>query len=378
MRIVFVAVILFSTFIPVTGFAQTADTVDISIMHEATRAIERGIQYLRTNRQDNGSWSHYPAITALVVAAMLESPGDIVTDGDPDVARGLEFILANVQPDGGIYTQDPMRSYNTSIALRTLVIADNPAYATVITNARNYLLSLQADERSGYATSDSLYGGIGYGNDERPDLSNLQIALEALAMSEQYEQVAESDMLKADGALPTVNSRPYYEKAIIFLTNTQNLQATNPHSWAGDDGGFMYFPGESKAGGLRSYGSMTYAGLKSFIYAKLDKSDERVQAAYQWILQNYDVKENPGNGTDGLYYYYHTMSKALNIYGVNFIQSPDGTSNNWREDLIVHLVSAQKEDGSWVNDNPRWWEENRDLVTAYTILALVNAGWPEQ
>jgi len=353
-------------------------TVDISIIHEAEHSIKRGIEYLRTTRQDDGSWSHYPAVTALVVTALLRSPDELIEPGDPDVDKGIEFILSHVKQDGGIYVEDAMRAYNTSICLMALVEAHNPAYDDVIADAREYLITLQADERIGYETADSLYGGIGYGEDERPDVSNLQTAIEALAMSESYERIAEADMRDSEGQNPATGNKPYYEKAIIFLTRSQNLRSTNPYSWAGNDGGFMYYPGNSKAGGVRSYGSMTYAGLKSFIYAKMGKDDERVGAAYNWITKNYTVKENPGMGADGLFYYYHTMSKALNVYGSDFIITADGTKYNWREDLIRRLVSIQSEDGSWTNENARWWESNRDLVTAYTILSLINAGWQSE
>jgi len=353
-------------------------TVDVSIIHEAEHSIKRGIEYLRTTRQDDGSWSHYPAVTALVVTALLRSPDELIEPGDPDVEKGIEFILSHVKQDGGIYVEDAMRAYNTSICLLALVEAHNPAYDDVIADARKYLITLQADERIGYETADSLYGGIGYGDDERPDVSNLQTALEALAMSESYERIAEADMKGSEGQNSVTANKPYYEKAIIFLTRSQNLRSTNPYSWAGNDGGFMYYPGSSKAGVLRSYGSMTYAGLKSFIYAKMDEDDERVRAAYNWITKNYTVKENPGIGTDGLFYYYHTMSKALNVYGSDFIITADGTKYNWREDLIRQLVSIQSEDGSWINENARWWESNRDLVTAYTILSLINAGWQSE
>ena len=355
-----------------------AKTVDISIIHEAEHTIKRGIEYLRTTRQDDGSWSHYPAVTALVVTALLRSPDELIEPGDPDVEKGIEFILSHIKQDGGIYVEDAMRAYNTSICLMALVEAHNPAYDDIIADARKYLITLQADERIGYETADSLYGGIGYGDDERPDVSNLQTALEALAMSESYERIAEADMKGSEGQNPVTANKPYYEKAIIFLTRSQNLRSTNPYSWAGNDGGFMYYPGSSKAGDLRSYGSMTYAGLKSFIYAKMDEDDERVRAAYNWITKNYTVKENPGIGTDGLFYYYHTMSKALNVYDSDFIITADGTKYNWREDLIRQLVSIQSEDGSWINENARWWESNRDLVTAYTILSIINAGWQSE
>jgi squalene cyclase len=59
------------------------------------------------------------------------------------------------------------------------------------------------------------------------------------------------------------------------------------------DGGFIYYPGVSKAGATTSYGGMTYAGLKSFIHAGLLPEDDRVQAAYRWIRNNFTVEENP-------------------------------------------------------------------------------------
>ena len=59
----------------------------------------------------------------------------------------------------------------------------------------------------------------------------------------------------------------------------------------------------------RSYGSMTYAGLKSMVFAGLKPDDIRVQAATKWLRANYSLDENPGLGQAGLYYYYHLMAK---------------------------------------------------------------------
>jgi len=361
---------------PTIARAQYAPTVDISMIHEAHHAMEKGVDFLRSTRMDDGSWSSYPAITALVVTALLRCPDNVVDPGDPMIERGCAFVVSNVQPDGGIYTQDPMRSYNTAICLMALVESANPVYHDIITRAREYLIMQQADERVGYDTVDSLYGGFGYGGDERPDLSNLQVAIETLAESESYEDISEADLKTVGGVDHKTGRRPYYEKAVIFLTRCQNLKSTNPYNFATNDGGFMYYPGNSKAGDTSSYASMTYAGLKSFIYANVDRDDERVKAAYGWITRNYSVTENPGIGSDGLFYYYHTMSKALNIYGTDFIVTVDGVRYNWREDLIRQLATIQKDDGSWANDNARWWESNKDLVTAYAILSLLNAGWP--
>ena len=104
------------------------------------------------------------------------------------------------------------------------------------------------------------------------------------------------------------------------------MPAKNP------DGGFYYTPaagGESEAGktpngGLRSYASMTYAGLKSMIYAGVGPDDPRVKAAVKWFQMHYGLDDNPGMGGAGLYYYYHTFAKALDAAGLKTIQGRQG------------------------------------------------------
>ena len=78
-------------------------------------------------------------------------------------------------------------------------------------------------------------------------------------------------------------------------------------------------------------------------------------------------------GEQGLYYYYHTMSKTLSVYGDDTLISSDGESHNWRKELIEKLITVQDGEGFWQNKNNRWWENNKDLVTAYSLLTLINA-----
>jgi squalene-hopene/tetraprenyl-beta-curcumene cyclase len=115
---------------------------------------------------------------------------------------------------------------------------------------------------------------------------------------------------------------------------------------------------------------MSYAGLLSFIYADLDPKDQRVTAVREWLKKNYTVKENPGIGQEGLFYYYHTMAKALSIAQIDFVETSDGKRANWRADLAKQLFNLQKEDGSWANENGRWMEKDTVLVTSYAVLAL--------
>lgn len=128
---------------------------------------------------------------------------------------------------------------------------------------------------------------------------------------------------------------------------------------------------------LRAYGSMTYAGFKSLIYAKLPRNDSRVAAAHDWIRRNYTLAENPGVGTDGQYYYYLTFARAMSAWGEPMIEviKPDGSSDSrgWAMDLIDQLSSMQNADGSFRSVDDRWMENNPTLITAYALLALQHA-----
>jgi squalene-hopene/tetraprenyl-beta-curcumene cyclase len=115
---------------------------------------------------------------------------------------------------------------------------------------------------------------------------------------------------------------------------------------------------------------MTYAGLKSMIYAGVTKDDQRVKAAYEWLQKHYTLDENPGMGGNGLYYYYHTFAKALDAMGNTTITDGQGKAHNWRADLSTQLVESQNPDGSWINKAPRWLEGDPNLVTAYGLLCL--------
>ncbi|MBI4721211.1 MAG: terpene cyclase/mutase family protein [Chitinivibrionia bacterium] len=321
------------------------------LRQQAEDAVDRGLKYLRSQQEKDGSWSHSVGITALAVGAFMESPRKYREEDGPFIRKPLEYIAGQAKPDGAIYDQG-LEVYTTTVCLMTLRKSGSPKYRKVVEKAQSYLVKVQSDEGEGYDRKDKFYGGIGYGMDERPDLSNLQWALEALKSAD----------------LP-VNA-PTWEKAIQFVQRAQNRSESNDQTWAVNDGGFVYYPGNSKAGGTRSYGSMTYAGLLSFIYANVDKDDPRVQAANRWVREHYTVDENPMMGDQGLFYYYHTFAKALKAYGEPFVVDAAGNRHNWREDLARKLISLQQGDGSWVNRNGRWWESEKNLVTAYTVLAL--------
>ena len=121
---------------------------------------------------------------------------------------------------------------------------------------------------------------------------------------------------------------------------------------------------------LRSYGSISYAGLLSYIYADVKKSDPRVTAVLEWLSGHYSLTENPGMGQQGYFYYLHLMTKALTAAQVDELSTKGGAKADWRREVAMRLIDLQKADGSWQNATGRWWEKDPNLVTAYAVLSL--------
>ncbi len=355
---------------------------NLSLQLETRAAIARGLDFLATNQNAGGYWTaeDYPGLSALVIQAFLGSPLEPERGRDhPAARRGLAFLVSKGQPDGGIYTPGRgLANYNTAISLVALHMDNDPATFELMRQARAFVVAQQQlDYRPG--TDQAAYlGGIGYGNSYRhSDMSNTSLAIDALHRTRDLlERSAETED----------DPRLDWEAAVGFLSRSQNLPETNPLDWASDDpvnrGGFIYFPGDSKAGemevptdgggtrtALRSYGSMSYAGLMSLVYAELERDDPRVVAVLEWISRNWTLEENPGLGGQGQYYYYMTMPKALTAAGIDNLDTPEG-SVNWREELARKLLNLQREGGFWRNDAGRWMESDPNLVTAYVILAL--------
>ena len=332
-------------------------------------AREEGVAFLRGSQNADGGWKAPEplGITALAAVALMESgvPAD-----DPAVAKAVEYVAAAAKPDGGIYEEGTVhRNYETALSLMLFSKIPGDRYAEEIEGGRAFLKELQWDEGEGIESSDTAYGGAGYGGSSRPDLSNTQFLLEAL---------------KQTGSGP---DDPAVQKAMAFVARTQNLEGYGNDTKFADkigDGGFYYTPaagGQSKAGetangGLRSYGSMTYAGLKSMIYAGLTPDDPRVQAARDWAAENYTVDENPGMGGQGYFYYLQTLGKTLNTLGGDTLTDASGEDRPWRADVSAKLVELQRSNGSWTNPADRWYEGDPTLVTSYALLALSDAAPP--
>ena len=359
---------------------------------EGRVALQRALTWLASQQAPDGSWMNKAksattaeptkaepitvAVTALAVKALVQA-------GDTGEAyqKGLDYLLeATGSADGfALGTEGRLGTYVAASVCSALASIDDPIVVDRLQSSVEWLKNAQWDDAEGLQPTQDWYGGAGYGNRGRPDLSNTQMMLDALHDA---------------GVSP---DDPTVQRALLFVSRAQNLKATNQAEWAqngSNDGGFVYtcanggesmgseYAGEGRYGelldaeqarSLRSYGSMTYAGFKSMLYAGLTQDDIRVRAAYDWVKRHWTFAENPGLGQQGRYYYLHALSRALVAAQQPRITTPDGVEHSWREELIETLLEDQKTNGSWVNSAPRWLEDEPVLATIYASLAIEEA-----
>lgn len=389
--------------------AVASETAEIEMRAKAEAMIEKAEKYLRGKQdKETGGWSinkpdkegkaqpQMPAITALVINGMLMDPkADPVKD--TNIAAGVKFLLNYQQPDGGIYDK-VLPGYNTSLSVSALSKVKSPMAKAAVEKGVEFLKSMQwtevatakdgvPDASKAVKRDHPFYGGIGYGRHGRPDNSNLSMFMQAMQ---------DAGVSPSDEAV---------KRALVFLGRTQMDDRINdqPYAKGSRQGGFVYATVENaqsvegragqsnagtmeetlsdgtKASRLRAYGSMTYAGFKTYIYAELPKTDQRVTAAFDWIRRNYSVSENPGMGASGRYYYYVVFARALKAWGEPTIKllsegnTPTGQERNWRSDLVEELSKLQNEDGSFKSVDKRWMEDNDVLITAFALTALRQA-----
>jgi len=323
------ALFLLAPIISIVGTAQNnADPVgDGDVAGKARESITKGLEWLRTEQLEDGSWMGDVGITALVVSSFANAG---IGEEDPAILQAVDFILTKRTPDGS-FTMGTNTVYYTSVCIAALSATRNPEYKDEVQDAIDYLESVQKTTQN----SDEVWwvGGVGYGGDGRPDLSNNQFAVMAFH--------AASTVYGIDVSQST------WDNLEVFTTRCQNLKSTNPDYAEYNDGGFMYFPSYSHAGDEISYGSMTAAGIWCYVLGGVDREDVRVTSAMNWLDEHKTFTENPGIGQAGLYYYYWTYARAMTLYGEPV--------NDWYGDMVTAFLERQADDGSWVNDKVWWW-----------------------
>jgi len=356
-----------------------------SVKQDLEKAFDKGLSWLMQKQLPSGSFPDLEgkddvAFTSMALIILGESPEPSRLKYKDTIDKGITYLTSHSQENGSIMDAGKNPSfdiYKTSlgiVALKTLLpyCADEMKKKSddAVAKAVDYLQKCQYGPESG----DKDEGGWGYKEKEGEKTPSTNLSTTVYVL----------DALNKSG-LPKDSET--YKHAIDFLMKCQDSSEYNKYRATTNSGGFAYSPVESKAGEettpdgkkiLKPYGSMTYAGLLSFIYAYVDKNDPRVQSAYNWIRGKYNLDENPGLRTDaapqlgkqGLFYYYHTFAKALSVYGEKKLVTTDNKEHLWAEDLVRKLAAIQSADGSWKNENSRWWEDMPLLATSYSLMSL--------
>ncbi|MCI0341272.1 MAG: hypothetical protein L0216_08995 [Planctomycetales bacterium] len=357
--------------------------LDPALLGKVRAAVGKAQAFLYAAQDEGGGWQD-PGYTAMAATALLRATPGATRASHPKIWKALDNLTAFQKPDGAIFAQGNA-NYVTSVSVMAFLASKDPAYRPAAEKAARYVGEAILDEGEGASPKGNVfYGGSGY-EKRRPDqtelyadLSNTSYTLEAL------------DKARAEG-IP-INEKAL-EAARVFLERCQHrTESGNASAWASDDpqyaGGFVYHPKDSKAGEvplpdgrklLLPYGSMTYAGIKSFIHARVGRDDPRVKAAVDWIRKNYTLERNPGfditrsldQGARGLFYYFDTYAKAHQAIGEDVFVDSKGVKHAWRAEIAEALLARQRPDGSWVNEkDEHWMEGNPVLATSYALLAL--------
>ncbi len=328
-------------------------------------ALERGAAFLLSKQAADGHFSdpQMPALTALPLWALSG------VDADRSAReKAAAFVLGTQRADGGFYVPKPGRggsglgNYNTAVCLAALFESKLAPTAPLL-KARAYIAASQL------TGDDTLAGGFGYDRVMRrryADLSNTAYAMDAMARTASLEE------LRTGGQKVDLD----WDRAIAFVENLQKKEGP-------DRGGAAYNERTPQGGSetnragkvhLRAYGSMSYAAVLSMCAANLTKGDPRVRNALAYCSRYWSVDENPGMGRQGLYYYYDILARALSAAGVEELLTPDGRTVRWKRELAAKLLSLQKPDGSWANDNNRFWEADPVLCTSFAMICLELCG----
>jgi len=352
------------------ALAEAAPTAD------AKASLAKAAAWLAAQQKEDGSFSDpkFPGLSAIALWALIGADDPAYA---PAIARASDYLLSCAQPDGGIYRPVPGRAggglstYNTALALSALSFTrrSDEAFVAVVLKARAFLASSQLEG------DDQFAGGFGYDKaapHRYADLNNTAFVIDAMRRTQGYEDMRPAGESKADID---------WEAALAYAESLHNGPG------AGDSaGGFAYSHADAKAGTekdadgrviLRSYGSITYSGLEALVYCRLDRADPRVQSTLDWASRHWTVDENPGVGDQGLYFFYDILSRALTAAGIDSIPRSGAAAGqppiDWRAELVAKVVSLQRPDGSWVNANGRFWENDPVLATSYSAVSLAFA-----
>lgn len=274
--------------------------------------------------------------TALALWALASVPGD-----DERLARGRDraaaVLLAAQQPDGGVY--DPgrgLRHATSSVARQALIAWAGAAGGEELEDPDDPVADALA-KLDAYVVEHAGLESLESGGED------------ARARAEALARIASEGELDGGAA-----------DAVDFLRRIGGGGATPV---VGD--------------GSR----LTYEQLLGAVCRPVLPDDPGRARALELLRTSYSLERNPGwierpgaapggPAQGGLYYSYLLSARALASTGEALFVTADGVEHDWAVELTDALLARRRDDGSWKNADPRWWEGDAVVATSYALLVL--------
>ena len=369
---------------------------------QVTRAIQRGVTWLKANQKDDGSWgeivgnaaygggqqqgqgyTHPAGSTALALYALLKCK---VKLRDATVRKGFSWLKKRHKRPGG--------SYETSMLLLAVCATANPFKQTRAGSDRSERIKLKGeyrqwaqklhehllDKRQGRGWRYQLTGQEGQApGGHHQDLSSIQLAALGLFAARQagiktpgavWEDILSYSMEQQDEDGPEVKSKDP-------LTGQEIVRRAR---------GFAYIRGAQHPDEGKATGSMTACGIANIMMArhvlteggrKLEEWKQRPDAARVqesiddgliWLQENWSPFRNPRKQSNNVYHVYwlYAVERAMDLVGNKTIGK-----HLWYSEMGQQLIDRQKEDGSW--DSESTHEPRKVLDTCFALLFLKKA-----
>jgi hypothetical protein len=321
--------VLFAALIVVCGAAPVRADVDAAAV---SRAIDRGITYLRKSQSQRGNWDefsgHSCGLSSLCTLALLNAG---VSRDDPTIKNAMKYLRATVADD------------TYSVSLQTLVFCQHGS-AGDLPRIRNNVAWLTEEQKQ--------TGVWGYGGNRQSDgdPSNSQFALLALGAAQDRGVAVDPQV---------------FQRAINYWESIQTA-----------GGGWGYR-------GSTPTGSMTCAGVASLIIAQgrlgnstsrvvdgeirccgnTDEEQDPIARGLDWLANHFSVDVNPGGYAATYFYYLYAVERTGRLSGRRFIGGHD-----WYREGAEKLIETQDDfQGFWQGSG---WEEDVNVATSFALLFL--------
>jgi hypothetical protein len=296
----------------------------VEITPQLRSSVELGLAYLAREQGNDGSYQYngkHVGITALACLAFM-SDGNLPGRGvyGPNVEKGLDFILRNVE-ETGLIAAEPSHGPMYGHGFATLFLGEvygmtpgDPRLREALVKAVR-LIEASQNEQGGWR-----YHPVPY--DADISVTICQIMALRSARNAGISVAPET-----------------IDRAIAYVRNCQNAA----------DGGFRYMLNSGGSGFERSA-----AGVASLFYAGVYE-DPDVQRGLKYLLRNKDKIR----GRSGHYYYgqYYAV-QAMFLAGGKYWQT-------WFPEIRQALVTSQQSDGRWSRGN-----HGEHYATAMSLIIL--------